>query len=65
MTQALPVRRFSRSVPNPSHSGVKFLPFAMAGIFLLVLAVTLTVRFPLGSNNSGWDDGSYLANFDD
>jgi hypothetical protein len=64
MPHALPVRNVSRSVPKFSPAGIAILQFAIAGIVVLALAVTLSVYFPIGPSNSGWDAGSYLAAFD-
>jgi hypothetical protein len=64
MPQALLVREVSRFVPKLTPAGFAILPSVIAGIVVLALAVTLSVCFPIGSNNSGWDEGSYLAAFD-
>lgn len=64
MSQALPVRNISRFVPKLTPAGLAMLPSVIAGIVVLALAVTLSVCFPIGSNNNDWDAGSYLVAFD-
>jgi hypothetical protein len=63
MTQALPVRNVSGSVPNLSPARSMILQLVIVGMIVLALAVTLSVYFPIGPSNSGWDAGSYLDAF--
>jgi hypothetical protein len=64
MPQALPVRNVSRSFRKLSPAYFMILHFVIAGIVVLALAFTLSVYFPIGPGNSGWDAGSYLAALD-
>ena len=64
MPRTLHIRHFDFHLPKLSPSEFANLEFVIWGIVVLALVVLLSLKFPLGTNAAGWDEGGYLAKLD-
>ncbi len=60
MPQTLHAPHLTFHIPKLSPTTITAIEFVVCCAIVMVLAVGLSIKFPLGPNN-GWDDGTYLA----